>query len=232
MVIESRATVRVASDTAMAQDTVSTTAWLRYRIGDGASSRPLEVTVDSVLRSGGARMPGPAALAHGVRFTGSIVGERVELAADSASVADCSSPAGALQALARDVLPSIPARLAPGARWEESVTSTSCRGGAVLTTLSRHRYEVPRDGQEGVTRIRIRRNTEIRISGSGAIGAESIVAHGEGEGAGELIVDRAAGRVVESSARSRIELTFVALGQEQRVTQEGEQRMRALGLPR
>src|SRR5690606_23131321 len=126
------------------------------------------VTVVAAGRARATRTPTPP-LAAPIPFTGTVDGGAVRLSIPPAAATDCSSPAGAYLAIARDLLPSLPGPLTPGTGWSETVESTSCRGGVVLTTTATHRYVV-RDTtiHEGRPVTRIARTTSYSLAGTGS----------------------------------------------------------------
>lgn len=223
---ESRATVRVAGDTSAVSDTVVTRLRATLRLASGPVPRAMTGTVDSVTvladrRTGATtapRLPLPLALA------GTVVGGTVRLSIPPDAAADCSSPAGAYLAIARDLLPSLPDRLTPGTGWSDTVATTSCRGGVVLTTTATHRYVV-RDTTvlNGRPVTRIARTTLYRLAGRGSQAGLAVSVEGEGTGDAEIVVDVAAGELVSTTARSTLGMTFDAAGRVQRVVQEGVQ---------
>lgn len=230
LLFESRATVRVASDTAAATDTVVTRIHATLRMAPGAARRALTGTLDSATVSAiGAAAVATPPLAAPIEFHGTVEGGTVRVAIPSDAATDCSSPAGAFLAVARDLLPSLPARLVPGASWSETVTTTSCRGGVVLTTTADHRYVVQDSiALDGRSAVRIARATTYRVTGAGAQAGVPVQVQGDGTGEGELRVDVSAGELLTTTARSTLRLTFSGAGRTQSVVQEGVQTVRAL----
>ncbi len=233
---ESRATVRVAGDTSTATDTVVTRLHATFRLapaappGTAATPGTLRGTVDSVTINAGSHASigaGTPPLAAPIPFTGTVQGGTVHLDIAPSVTTDCDSPAGAYLAMTGDLLPSLPRRLAPGDSWSDTVTSTSCRGGVVLTTTATHHYVV----QDTTTihndlhATRVARTTSYRISGTGAQAGVPVSVAGEGSGDGELLVDATAGNLLTTTARSTLNMTFEAVGRVQRVVQDGVQRL-------
>src|SRR5690606_24630245 len=144
LVLESRAAVTVAGDTAEARDTVVTTMHATLRVDEGAPPRRLSGTIDSVAIRSGDRIPAtPPGLPLPIELEGAVDGGAVSLPVPVAPADGCASPAtpaAALLATAREMLPSVPSRLATGARWTDSVTTTTCRGGVLLSTTTVHDY--------------------------------------------------------------------------------------------
>lgn len=225
---EGRATVRVAGDTSAVTDTVVTRLYATLRLTAGSTARSISGTVDSVaVASTGRAAPGSPplpSLPAPLGFAGTVDGGTVRVSIPPAAAADCASPAGTYLTIARDLLPSLPARLPSGASWSETVAATSCRGGVVLTTTATHRYTV-RDTTSHAGRLvtRIARTTSYRLSGEGAQAGVPVKVDGEGSGEGELLVDVAAGELLTTIARSTLNLSFSAAGRVQRVVQDGVQ---------
>lgn len=223
---ESRATVHVAGDTTTVTDTVVTRLHATLRLTPGDAARTIAGTVDSVAVVTGRRAgatPAPP-LAAPIAFTGTVDGGTVRLAIPPAAATDCSSPAGAYLAIARDLLPSLPGRLTPGTDWSETAESTSCRGGVVLTTTATHRYVVlDTTVRDGSPATRIARTTSYSLTGTGSQAGLPVSVEGRGTGAGELLVDVPGGTLLTTTTHSTLELTFTGAGRVQRVIQDGVQ---------
>ncbi|HEX5831684.1 MAG TPA: hypothetical protein VFY16_11935, partial [Gemmatimonadaceae bacterium] len=144
---------------------------------------------------------------------------------------NCASPNGVLLGTARDLLPAFPARLAPGARWEESATTTACRGGVPMTSVVTHRYRVRGPAGDEPGAVRVERRSSISLSGNGTQAGQMVNTFGRGEGEGEFVVDVARGLVRSARSQSTLELTFTTGGYSQRVTQSAEQQLRRLDSP-
>ncbi|HEY0969752.1 MAG TPA: hypothetical protein VGE02_02120, partial [Gemmatimonadales bacterium] len=222
-VLESRAAVTVAGDTAEARDTVVTTMWATLRLDDGAPPRRLGGTIDSVAIRAGERIPAPPPdLPLPITFEGAVDGGAVSIPVPTATAADCSSPAAALLATARELLPSVPARLSPGVRWTDSVTTTTCRGGVVLTTTTVHGYVVVGPAEwSGTPAMRVDRATTLAVRGEGEQARERVTVAGQGTGTATLHLDPTAGRLLDLRGSNRLELTFSGAGRTERVVQEG-----------
>ena len=223
--LDSRASIRVEGETTP-PDTAVTELYVTLVLGDGAGARPLIGSVDSVLASAGggrplAALPVPMPL----RFQGTVEGGTVRVPRPAATAADCSSPAGSILAIARELLPALPADLSPGRHWSETVATTSCRGGVVLTTTAVHDYRVSAATSGAGAPLRIARTTRYRLAGNGSQAGEPVSAAGQGTGTGELLVDRAAGRLLALTTQSTIDLTFMGGGRTQHVVQEGRQEL-------
>ncbi|HEX5581684.1 MAG TPA: hypothetical protein VFX39_08915, partial [Gemmatimonadaceae bacterium] len=223
LVLESRAAVTVAGDTAEARDTVVTVMHATLRVDEGAPPRRLSGTIDSVtLRSGNHIPAPPPGLPLPIQIDGAVDGGAVSIPVPVATTADCASPAAALLATARELLPSVPARLAPGARWTDSVTTTTCRGGVLLNTTTVHSYVVAGPAERsGTPAMRVDRTTTIAVRGEGEQARERVTIAGQGTGGGTLYLDPATGRLLDLRAENRLELTFSGAGRTERVVQEG-----------
>ncbi len=233
---ESRATVRVAGDTSTVIDTVVTRLYATFRIvpsipsATPAAAATLGGSVDSVMIDAGSHASvgsGTPPLAAPIPLAGTVEGGSVRLDIPSAATTDCDSPVGAYLAMTSDLLPSLPPHLAPGDSWSDTVTSTSCRGGVVLTTVATHRYVVQDTAAVHDDRrvTRVARTTSYRLSGTGAQAGVPVRVAGDGTREGELLVDVSAGQLLTTTARSSLNLTFEAVGRVQRVVQDGVQRL-------
>ena len=221
--LDSRATIRVEGDTTP-PDTAVTELYVTLVLGEGAGARPLIGVVDSVLAGGGGRpvamLPVPAPL----RFEGTVEGGAVRVPRPAATATDCSSPAGSILAIARELLPTLPPDLSTGRQWTETVATTSCRGGVVLTTTAVHEYRVAGAAGAGAP-VRITRSTRYRLAGNGSQAGEPVTAVGQGSGTGELLVAPVAGRLLGLTTHSTIDITFTGGGRTQHVVQDGRQEL-------
>lgn len=233
---ESRATVHVAGDTSAVTDTIVTRLHATFYLAPStppetaATPGTLRGTVDSVTIDAGSHATvgtGTPPLAAPIPFTGTVEGGTVRLDVPPDATTDCDSPVGAYLTMAGDLLPSLPARLTPGDSWSDTVTSTSCRGGVVLTTTATHHYVVQDTAALHNDRqvTRVGRTTSYRLSGTGAQAGVPVRVAGDGSGEGELLVDVAAGQLLTTTARSTLNMTFEAVGRVQRVVQDGVQRL-------
>jgi len=243
--VESRATIQVADDSSAAQDTVVTTARVRWQIGEAGADgdRPLTAVVDSFTVRAGSRVPG-AVMPLPVRVAGVARGGRVELGAPvgpPAPVApapiaaappprpappapaddSCGAPAAAVLGSVRELFPRLPAQLAAGARWTDTTTTTSCPGGVRLEVTAIHRYAVTGEAEvRGRRAARVERASDVMVRGAGEQARQPVTADGRGTGRATLLVDVAAGTLVDLAGTSTLELTFTGAGRTQRVVQQ------------
>ena len=239
-IVESRATIDVTEDSAAATDTVVTTARVRWELGPAAGGdRELQAVVDSFAVTAGARVPPGAAVPLPVRVTGRATGGEVRLDPPMASPpfpsvtpatpssaptppSDCAGPAASVLGSVRELFPRLPGSLARGARWADTVTTVTCPGGVRLVSTTIHRYQVAGQTESAGRRlVRIERASDLAVRGEGEQARERVTADGRGTARATLHVDPAAGRLVDLTGDSTLELTFTGAGRVQRVVQRG-----------
>jgi hypothetical protein len=211
--------------------------------------RPLTAVVDSFTVRAGSRVPG-AVMPLPVRVAGVARGGRVELGAPvgppapvapapiapappprpatptpptpSAPADDsCGAPAAAVLGSVRELFPRLPAQLAAGARWTDTTTTTSCPGGVRLEVTAIHRYAVTGEAEvRGRRAARVERASDVVVRGAGEQARQPVTADGRGTGRATLLVDVAAGTLVDLAGTSTLELTFTGAGRTQRVVQQ------------
>lgn len=236
-VAETRATITVAGDTAMAQDTVVTRTYVTYRIADGDAPRQLTGTVDSFTVQGGALLPAAGAPVTPLHFAGVADAGRITVATQEAAQSSCDTPAGTLLATAADLLPPFPVRLAAGARWADTVRATSCRGGLVVSTTAVHQYAVVAAGDAAAGAAasgeptRVERASTILVSGAGEQNDEPVTITGQGVGRATFRLSVADGQLLDGRAESTLDLTFAGGGRTQQVVQRATQHVRPIAGP-
>ena len=240
--LETRAAIRVAGDTTAGEDTLRTTLRVRYALEGEGVARRITGLVDSVAVQSGGRIPAPLDSAPlPVRFAGELLAGRVTLApipvlppatpmaptpSEPVPPGECS-PAAALVASARVLFPSFPLPLGDGARWTDTVTTTTCRGGVRLTTTAVHHYTV--DGEAsyaGQPSRRVDRVSELTVSGEGRQAREQVTTSGSGTERTVFHLDPMAGRILYGTSETTLDLTFTAGRLVQRVAQHSRQDIR------
>jgi hypothetical protein len=245
--LETRATIRVTGDTTAGEDTLTTTLRVRYTLDGEGVARRITGEIDSVAVRSSGHVPAPLDSAPlPVGFDGVLDQGRVTLApipvlppatpmaptpSEPVPPGECT-PAAALVASARALFPSFPLPLGEGARWTDTVTTTTCRAGVRLTTTAVHHYTV--DGEsyfEGVPARRVDRVSELTVSGTGRQAREQVTTSGSGSERTVFHLDPAAGRILHGSSETTLALTFTAGRLVQRVTQHGQQEIRPAPAP-
>jgi hypothetical protein len=221
------ATVSLDGDTARNPERVTTRAQIQLDVGDGAVDLPLVAVVDSFAATSTSRIaPSEQRLATGVRVTGTVSRHSgdARFAGDSS---DCTSPAGTVRLLAREVLPPIPDTLPAGRQWSDTTETLSCRGGALLRSRSIGSYVVEGPAVwEGIPVLRVRRRATVTVEGAVGEGTSRPSVRGSGTESATMDLDLAHGRVSTSRSETRLEL-LVTIGQRtQRFVQVGAQEIK------
>lgn len=215
---------------AMAPETFSRAAYVSFR--HDAVATPIRVTgtVDSFTIAGGGRIAGTATTQlTNVPFESTLAGVRVLSFGSPMADAPCALPVGALLDAARDLVIALPARLAPGAEWSDTVATVGCRGELSITTTSRRRWVVEQvDSAGGAPTAHVVRRSETTIAGSGTQRGSAVSLSGEGTGELRYLVDVLAGRVERAEGTSSTRLAFEAEGQRRGFVQRVRQELRHL----
>ncbi|GLC24583.1 hypothetical protein rosag_10960 [Roseisolibacter agri] len=174
--------------------------------------------VDSLRVRASARVSGGAdpAPAPPVGLRGSVSPRgAVRLDVDgTAAAGGCGTPTGASAltalAVAREALPRVPAGTTPltvGARWRDTVATTTCAGPLPVSVQAIAAYEVER--QEGAL-LRVRRRANSTLRGQGFAGGQSVRVTGTGIADATLLLDPARGvlRGVTGEGRTTMTMTI------------------------
>lgn len=216
--VDAEATIEQAAYDSVAarRETRTTTAHVTYRIEAVAADgrQPIAGAVEFftvVARGADGRQRAASLLTSPFEFRGALepAGPRVTFEATTPDgAAGCGSTAPTVLAMARDVFVPLPAAIAVGDAWSESVEASECRGGVVVMSSLRHRYSVADSGEyEGSPGLRIERSTAVTIAGTGVVRGDTVRVQGTGEGRGELWVDLAGGRMLGGVTETRAELS-------------------------
>ncbi len=228
--LTARTAVRVVGDSVpTGVDTVTTRALVTLAFAGRGDMRTIAGTVSDAAIVAGTQLtpPGPVSRQppRAVGFSG-VVGPGVSaIALPPAAATDCASAAASLIAAARELVPPVPTELRVGDRWQDSVTTTSCRAGVQITSVARHEYRVDgMDSRMGRPAIRVQRTTALQVSGSGEQSRREVTVEGTGRGAATLWLDPAAGHLVELDATTTMLLRHVAGGRVATAEQNGTMR--------
>lgn len=211
-VVTSEAAIELVADSGSHSETRSTVAQLGYRIGAGVTGiRTITGVVDSFTVTPTAGAPS-AVIAAPVTFRGTLDPARrlVNLQPTVAAPVstDCGNPNQLLFAVVREAIVVPPSPLRVGQAWEDSASTTICRGDVPLTTRALHRYTVAGAVlYEGAEALHLTRSSSIALSGEGAQRGVPLVVAGQGASSADLFLDPAAGRFLGGLSESDVELT-------------------------
>ena len=232
-VVTTDAAIELSADSGSRSESRRTVAHMTYRIGPRATGmRVITGTVDSFTVSpvptpgvSGALIPAPVAFRGSIDAARRIVDLRPAVPAPVAS--DCGTPTQALYGLVRETIVLPLPTLYAGQTWNDSTTSTVCRGDVPLTTRARHQYRV--EGAvlyDGVEALHLTRATTLDLAGQGAQRGVSFTVGGRGTARTDLYLAPASGRLLGSSTESDLELDVSVPGRgAQRFRQRARQRV-------
>jgi hypothetical protein len=133
---------------------------------------------------------------------------------------DCGNPNQLLFAVVREAIVVPPSPLRVGQTWEDSSSSTICRGDVPLTTRTLHRYTVAGAVlYEGAEAMHLTRSSSVALSGEGAQRGVALAVAGQGASSADLFLDPTAGRFLGGLSESDVELTVT-------IPERGPQRFR------
>jgi hypothetical protein len=209
--VRTESTVEMTSgpDSERGKEKATVSARVTYEIGEPArGATPVtgqveSLSMDASSRIGGATPP-PA---EPVRFQGAIDARGARLDVQGA-VFGCVGPAGTAQAAgiaaAREAVLRMPAAIAVATRWRDSVTVTACRGPVPTMVTSVSRYEITAvDGP----RVKVRRETALRLHGQAIAGGRSVTVTGTGGGLATIELDATLGRLTRIDGDTRATIT-------------------------
>jgi hypothetical protein len=211
-VVTSEAAIELSADSGSRSETRTTVAQLAYRVGGGTTGiRTITGAVDSFTVTPTAGPPS-AVIAAPLSFRGRLDPARrlvnLQPMAAAPVSTDCGNPNQLLFAVVREAIVVPPSPLRVGQSWEDSTTSTVCRGDVPLTTRALHRYTVAGAVlYEGAEALHLTRSSTIALSGEGAQRGVALVVAGQGSGSADLFLDPAAGRFLGGLSESDVELT-------------------------
>lgn len=234
-VVTSQALVHVEGDSLGArEDSVATRARFSLRVSPANAPRGVVVTVDSFLVSPTRGAPLASALAIPLAFQAQLDESlrRIDFLAEQPMLgAPCTGPAFTLLAVARDLVAPLPATVEKGARWTESGSHQLCRGGVPLTVASRHEWRVDDIvEQEGRTLVRLHRETQATIAGSGSGRRAGARIDGTSRAAADYLVDPQTGRLHHATVASTAELKVVERAGGPVITSRQDARQEAVAL--
>lgn len=234
-VVTSQALVHVEGDSLGARDdSVATRARFSLRVSPANAPRGVVVTVDSFLVSPTRGAPLASALAMPLAFQAQLDESlrRIDFLAEQPMLgAPCTGPAFTLLAVARDLVAPLPAPVEKGARWTESASYELCRGGVPLTVASRHEWRVDDIvEQEGRTLVRLHRETQATIAGSGSGRRAGARIDGTSRATADYLVDPQTGRLHHATVASTAELKVVERAGGPVITSRQDARQEAVAL--
>ena len=211
------------------EDTLQTIAGLTYLVSTNTGVPTISVTIDSLAITSVRDTLGPAR-----RLTAPVVVQlpfipsSITTAVDSAALlSTCDSMEETARVLAGDLYIQIPVPLRQGERWSDSTSLALCRGGIPLTVTKTSRFQIAevRESRDALL-ARILRQTTLTITGSGTQGARRITVRGQGTSESAFTYDLRAGRFLESTGQSVLQLGFETIQQTEQVTQRSSSSVR------
>ena len=223
--VTSEAAIELVADSGSRSETRSTVAQVAYRVGAGSTGmRTITGTVDSFTVTPAPGVGGGGVIGAPVAFRGTLDPARRQVvlqAVGAAPVAtDCGTPNQLLFAIVREAIVVPPSPVRVGQSWEDSTTSTICRGDVPLTTRTLHRYKA--SGlvlYEGAQALHLTRSSSLELAGEGAQRGVALSVSGRGTGSADLFLDPALGRFLGGLSESDVELTVT-------IPERGPQRFR------
>ncbi len=223
-------TVTVASESgASVEDTLRTVAGLTYSIPASVGGPGISVTIDSLIIVSLRDSMVPARrLAAPVLVQLPLSSPPIATASDSAVLlSTCDALEEAARVLAGDVHIQIPVVMERGQRWSDSTSLVICRGGIPMTGTRISHYQVTDVRESRDTAVaRVSRQTNLTISGTGAQGARQITVRGHGTSDTVFSFDLTAGRFLESTGQSVLQLGFETIQQTDQVVQRSTSSVR------
>jgi hypothetical protein len=206
----------------LAEDTLRTVGKLTYAISSSSGSPLITAIVDSLVITSVRDSTTPIRqLVAPVVLQLPLTAPLIATASDSAALmSTCDGLDEAARALASDLHVRIPVAVERGQSWSDSTALVVCRGGIPLTGTRLSRYQIAdvRETRDS-TVARVNRQTTLTISGTGTQGARRITVRGQGTSDTMFSFDITAGRFLESTGQSVLQLDFETIQQTDKVVQ-------------
>ena len=221
-------TVGVDSGT-LTEDTLQTIAGLTYSISANAGAPVVSAMIDSlVITSKHDTLAPVRRLAAPVVVQLPLLPFSVATAVDStALLSTCDSMEETARALAGDLYIQIPVPVQEAQSWSDSTSLVLCRGGIPLTATRISRFYITevRESRDSVL-AKVLRQTSLTITGSGTQSARRITVRGQGTSETAFTYDLRAGRFLESTGQSVLQLGFETIQQTEQVIQRSNSSVR------
>jgi len=138
----------------------------------------------------------------------------------------CDTMEDAARAIARDIHIRVPSSVQPGHRWNDSTSTTVCRGGIPMLATTLSIFDVHDIRSRGdSTIIQVGRRSTLTLSGAGMQGSRRIAIAGNGTSETLFRYDGRAGLFLESTGQSMLQLRFETIQQTEQVTQQSTSRV-------
>ena len=217
------------------EDTLRTRGALTYSVSSSTGVPAVSVTVDSLtiasVRDTAAQV---RQLMTPVVLQLPLVQPPAPITAEDslAFLSTCDSMEETARNLATDIHIQIRVPIQAGQQWADSTSSTLCRGAIPLTAVRMSRYQITavRDTRDSAV-VTVARQTSLTISGSGMQGARRITVRGEGTSDALFTYDVRAGRFLQSTGQSVLQLGFETIQQTEQIIQRSTStvRLRSIG---
>ncbi len=221
--LEQLTTVTVGSEGASpVEDTLRTRAGLTYSISGAGGAPVISVSIDSLTIASVRDTTAPVRqLMTPVVVQLPVIPPPLVTANDSlALLSACDSMEEAARAIAGDLYIPIPVQVQEAQTWSDSTSVVLCRGAIPLTAVrvSRYRITSVRETRDSALAT-VARQTTLTVGGSGLQGTRRITVRGEGSSEATFTYDVRAGRLLESTGRSVLQLAFETIQQTEQVIQ-------------
>lgn len=207
-------------DTVERRDTIRTVVsaeWSRVH-GDGAA-RLAGLLTGFRLSGDSAEPVTPSGLLLPVPFSALDGVGALQARLTSPDPAGCGLDAAAISAL-REVFVTVPSRLVPGTKWQDSSSHVLCRDSIALKVRSAREFRVlGAERRDGHIVVLLERRSRTTMHGEGHQFGEPITVDAQGEGVAQLVVRLAGGFVVGGSGESELRMTMRGRRRSQELTQ-------------
>lgn len=122
---------------------------------------------------------------------------------------------------------SLPAHIQAGSTWMDTLSTTTCSGSKIPSTVQIIRaYTVRGNVQEGnKALLLLNRTDQIRLSGTGSQDQHQVQLDGEGSGSSAIFLDPETGTLYKLTATQNVNITLVTSGRSYHFKQEVTQRV-------
>jgi hypothetical protein len=219
------ASIETQSDSGLHREisTNTTNELISLETGSGVDTMLVSAVADSFSTTTQGRIGSVQLVQLPVRITATFSGNSITITGP-AEMPKCDPVASMLASDLRNLLPSVPAQLAPGLSWVDSIQTSGCQAG-IPTILNLRRSFLVSGEMSNQTQplLVILRTDSISARGEGSQLQHRVALQAEGTGRATYHFDLVTGKVVELTTSQDLNLSFSASARTTRFHETSQQ---------